>query len=63
MVGLQDNTNSVGQTEKTTAGEAGACSGGGEDQKGTVCVWDTDTGTNMFPNVFICITYVYSLSL
>lgn len=30
----QDSTNPVRQAEKTTAGEAGVCSGGGQDQKG-----------------------------
>lgn len=37
---LQDSTNSVRQTEKATSGEAAICSGGGQDQKGTVCVTD-----------------------
>lgn len=33
---LQDSSNSVRQTKKTTAGEAGVHSRGGEEQKGNV---------------------------
>lgn len=32
----QDSANSVRQTEKAAAGEAGVCSGSGQDQKGSV---------------------------
>lgn len=38
LIFLQDSTNPVGQTEKTTAGEAWVRSGGGQNQKGIIAV-------------------------
>ena len=39
---LQDSTNPVRQTEEAAAGEAGVCSGGGQEQKGIVNVTDPE---------------------